>query len=190
MKRMSSRLSAMTRVSMESGLEGRNNEGLLTGRCRLPLSLNGVRPRRPEQSADSPPAGLDQVLVSMESGLEGRNNGGAGNGVAHCDRDRLNGVRPRRPEQCAPRDRRAAPHRVSMESGLEGRNNSPRKLCGRRCVRSLNGVRPRRPEQWPHENENTRLGDVSMESGLEGRNNAIAALVAKGLKGLSQWSPA
>ena len=38
-------------VSMESGLEDRNNIWRRYGRYGLLLSLNGVRPRRPEQSA-------------------------------------------------------------------------------------------------------------------------------------------
>ena len=58
---------------MESGLEGRNNSGN-PGKTRLTImGLNGVRPRRPEQSG----IGYDeyhQMIVSMESGLEGRNN--------------------------------------------------------------------------------------------------------------------
>ena len=60
-------------VSMESGLEGRNNvipEQRLTGRHR----------------------------VSMESGLESRNNKRSSRGCVPPS-DCLNGVRPRRPEQ-------------------------------------------------------------------------------------------
>ena len=61
-------------VSMESGLEGRNNSAAQPPRSRSAGSLNGVRPRRPEQ-CDSLDVALARYLgVSMESGLEGRNN--------------------------------------------------------------------------------------------------------------------
>ena len=64
-------------------------------RCK---SLNGVRPRRPEQYADGG-AGVDgQGGVSMESGLEDRNNQHA-EIPQHPYFLSLNGVRPRRPEQ-------------------------------------------------------------------------------------------
>ena len=60
-------------VSMESGLDGRNNEN----------------PENPEK---------EEVYVSMESGLDGRNN--APWTLQRRDRCRcLNGVRPRWPEQ-------------------------------------------------------------------------------------------
>ena len=36
-------------VSMESGLEGRNNPTAAPSTAMTPASLNGVRPRRPEQ---------------------------------------------------------------------------------------------------------------------------------------------
>ena len=39
------------RVSMKSGLEGRNNIACKHGRDPLTLGLNEVRPRRPEQYA-------------------------------------------------------------------------------------------------------------------------------------------
>ena len=39
-------------VSMESGLEDRNNLGVRPHRRRAGPRLNGVRPRRPEQSPD------------------------------------------------------------------------------------------------------------------------------------------
>ena len=60
-------------VSMESGLEYRNNRVFLRVFLRNIPRLNGVRPRRPEQFVDWP--------RDPWSG------------------DRLNGVRPRRPEQ-------------------------------------------------------------------------------------------
>ena len=66
--------SGVTTVSMESGLEDRNNNCTATHSSRKGGGLNGVRPRRPEQSS---------VLIS--SGVS--SFGG------------LNGVRPRRPEQ-------------------------------------------------------------------------------------------
>ena len=65
----------------------------------IELCLNGVRPRRPEQSI---PGGgvMGGLYVS------------------------LNGVRPRRPEQCSAADLVGeSTAAVSMESGLEGRNN-------------------------------------------------------------------
>ena len=62
-------------VSMESGLEDRNN-------CCLPFPspcskfcLNGVRPRRPEQFNALEALTTKTKTVSMESGLEDRNNG-------------------------------------------------------------------------------------------------------------------
>ena len=108
---------------MESGLEDRNNIFLEFLAHRTLGSLNGVRPRRPEQFEDE--------------------NGEVRQGV------RLNGVRPRRPEQYTllfkiflqfvrclngVRPRRPEQFRknvvlddmnnnVSMESGLEDRNN-------------------------------------------------------------------
>ena len=62
------------KVSMESGLDGRNNSG-----------------RRP---AGTPTC----MLVSMESGLDGRNNRRITT-PPEPERHRLNGVRPRWPEQ-------------------------------------------------------------------------------------------
>ena len=64
-----------TPVSMESGLDGRNNPAARPPRLPRSRSLNGVRPRWPEQS-------------------------GVGRRVGHIERKRLNGVRPRWPEQC------------------------------------------------------------------------------------------
>ena len=60
-------------VSMESGLEGRNNLGVWT------ITMPGWE-------------------VSMESGLEGRNNPTRSSPTPWKE-PRLNGVRPRRPEQ-------------------------------------------------------------------------------------------
>ena len=66
-------------------------------------SLNGVRPKRPEQLAWLCLGRLGRVSVSMESGLRGRNNQNTYKSAAPT------GI-------------------VSMESGLRGRNNSsPRK---------------------------------------------------------------
>ena len=61
-------------VSMESGLEGRNNANSLSASSPSFSRLNGVRPRRPEQCPYSRSLGSDGPGVSMESGLEGRNN--------------------------------------------------------------------------------------------------------------------
>ena len=58
---------------MESGLEDRNNQAMALRLGRSGLSLNGVRPRRPEQ-------------YRYEEDMAAR-------------RESLNGVRPRRPEQ-------------------------------------------------------------------------------------------
>ena len=61
-------------VSMESGLEDRNNDRGL-GALELQESrLNGVRPRRPEQLAAAVERFGTMKPVSMESGLEDRNN--------------------------------------------------------------------------------------------------------------------
>ena len=58
---------------MESGLRGRNNPGRRGRRRGRGARLNGVRPKRPEQSdAVHVPSG--RASVSMESGLRGRNN--------------------------------------------------------------------------------------------------------------------
>ena len=65
---------------------------------RYGLSLNGVRPRRPEQSDGTVVEAEPVETVSMESGLEDRNNG------AELRDDCVKLV-------------------VSMESGLEDRNN-------------------------------------------------------------------
>ena len=61
-------------VSMESGLDGRNNGLRSAMRTRTPLCLNGVRPRWPEQC-------------------------GSSDAAARTATQRLNGVRPRWPEQ-------------------------------------------------------------------------------------------
>ena len=61
-------------VSMESGLEDRNNRRRIRRRGRRGLRLNGVRPRRPEQSRVIAQWGANGIGVSMESGLEDRNN--------------------------------------------------------------------------------------------------------------------
>ena len=66
--------SRQLRVSMKSGLEGRNN----------PL-------RDAHSHVDAP--------VSMKSGLEGRNNEPEATRRSHLVHPRLNEVRPRRPEQ-------------------------------------------------------------------------------------------
>ena len=63
-----------------------------------PNRLNGVRPRWPEQSRD-----LEELTQAQR---------------------RLNGVRPRWPEQFLSSTGIATGPRVSMESGLDGRNNT------------------------------------------------------------------
>ena len=62
-----------------------------------PNRLNGVRPRWPEQSRD-----LEELTQAQR---------------------RLNGVRPRWPEQFSDQIQPERHHNVSMESGLDGRNN-------------------------------------------------------------------
>ena len=86
-------------VSMESGLDGRNN----ISSERFPVlvlgGLNGVRPRWPEQCLVLPADIQLSRPVSMESGLDGRNNA--------LKRWEAEGI-----------------PKVSMESGLDGRNNA------------------------------------------------------------------
>ena len=60
-------------VSMESGLDGRNNDEVLAHHSTFVRSLNGVRPRWPEQSPNRRSC-CSHAAVSMESGLDGRNN--------------------------------------------------------------------------------------------------------------------
>ena len=66
----------VARVSMESGLDGRNNDHDLRSRRSQKTGLNGVRPRWPEQSAGPVHVPGGGACVSMESGLDGRNNRG------------------------------------------------------------------------------------------------------------------
>ena len=61
-------------VSMESGLDGRNNRLQLSQTISQTVRLNGVRPRWPEQFPRVPQSAAVLALVSMESGLDGRNN--------------------------------------------------------------------------------------------------------------------
>ena len=61
-------------VSMESGLEDRNNSRQHTPVMESRAGLNGVRPRRPEQCPAEPDVPTAELHVSMESGLEDRNN--------------------------------------------------------------------------------------------------------------------
>ena len=85
------------RVSMESGLEDRNNDVTHVETWdQVHVSMeSGLEDRnnRPDHVA-----GLAGPIVSMESGLEDRNNRAARIHLA-CIPARLNGVRPRRPEQ-------------------------------------------------------------------------------------------
>ena len=89
-----------TQVSMESGLEDRNNSVIIGAPPWRISGLNGVRPRRPEQSPCNSYHECREKHVSMESGLEDRNNG-------------------------ALRVWLGLLTTVSMESGLEDRNNAP-----------------------------------------------------------------
>ena len=109
-------------VSMESGLDGRNNPNGWKRSPTSPPGLNGVRPRWPEQFAQRNADTYAALIVSMESGLDGRNNRVNGsNGPS--GRSSLNGVRPRWPEQ------------------------SVRAWWRLLWALRLNGVRPRWPEQ-------------------------------------------
>ena len=87
-------------VSMESGLDGRNNHRGLPDRRRtehvsMESGLDGRNNGRRRGVRDCPGG-----AVSMESGLDGRNNL-----MADCfdskEKEGLNGVRPRWPEQSA-----------------------------------------------------------------------------------------
>ena len=62
------------RVSMKSGLEGRNNTCWPAPTQTRWKGLNEVRPRRPEQFFTKPVTTFTEPSVSMKSGLEGRNN--------------------------------------------------------------------------------------------------------------------
>ena len=160
------------------------------------MSLNEVRPGRPEQFALVAVPAADAQEVSMKSGLEDRNNRvhaetrNAGrcvsmksgledrnNGTPRMltpeSRPGLNEVRPGRPEQWQPgRYSHFGSSRVSMKSGLEDRNNKTR-LVGFNCRKyGLNEVRPGRPEQSESGGRREAWGcPVSMKSGLEDRNN-------------------
>ena len=110
------------KVSMKSGLEGRNNPALQRPMGqRIQVSMkSGLEGRnnRLDQGCQA-----ERRDVSMKSGLEGRNN-----------------LHLRRPRSHQDRI-------VSMKSGLEGRNNPYCHCSGRKSSYCLNEVRPRRPEQ-------------------------------------------
>ena len=121
---MTQRLSPATNccsVSMESGLDGRNNPGRLSARELFMTCLNGVRPRWPEQWTVE--ANLDyENEVSMESGLDGRNNKGRNLSFVELrDVSMESGLDGR--NNYSAHFEPAANLRVSMESGLDGRNN-------------------------------------------------------------------
>ena len=109
-------------VSMESGLDGRNNEDVrdLVARARGVSMESGLDGRN--NILDTIHANASPLYVSMESGLDGRNN----------------------PSRCRSP---ASTQRVSMESGLDGRNNRSAQTRRNSRPGSLNGVRPRWPEQ-------------------------------------------
>ena len=89
---------AAGQVSMESGLDGRNNGGVddLRSASDLVSMESGLDGRNNPASHSASP--LRALRVSMESGLDGRNNERTkGNGWKWLLR--LNGVRPRWPEQ-------------------------------------------------------------------------------------------
>ena len=87
-------------VSMESGLEGRNNlsDGTVVEAEPVVSMESGLEGRN---NTDVPQPRWMEKIVSMESGLEGRNNVTSRGGSPEKP-NRLNGVRPRRPEQCTP----------------------------------------------------------------------------------------
>ena len=129
--------------------------------------LNGVRPRRPEQSVPRRPGECATLATGLNGVRPRRPEQFTGLDSSCRHLIRLNGVRPRRPEQLS----------SSCESGPGDA--------------SLNGVRPRRPEQC-----DPRLAwaewsvEVSMESGLEDRNNRCSAYSRSASIMPSQWSPA
>ena len=86
-------------VSMESGLEDRNNNLISLFPFVENDCLNGVRPRRPEQFIYFVWREIPKIFVSMESGLEDRNNDVEFRVNGNKGEYSLNGVRPRRPEQ-------------------------------------------------------------------------------------------
>ena len=110
-------------VSMESGLDGRNNR----------------------QGPGSTSTTL--VIVSMESGLDGRNNAVPGGWDARFLRyvSMESGLDGRNNEMLS--SVALSLHTVSMESGLDGRNNYHLNFLAVNSDNSLNGVRPRWPEQ-------------------------------------------
>ena len=110
-------------VSMESGLDGRNNYVYCGSIHAQVHRLNGVRPRWPEQLGEWRDQREQSRWVSMESGLDGRNNSPSPSSE-FLSSGGLNGVRPRWPEQCVREIHQHAAGCVSMESGLDGRNNS------------------------------------------------------------------
>ena len=86
-------------VSMESGLDGRNNLVVLhSARLRVHVSMESGLDGRNNWREALTFMGITSVDVSMESGLDGRNNARA-KILGRLVRDGLNGVRPRWPEQ-------------------------------------------------------------------------------------------
>ena len=88
-------------VSMESGLDGRNNPPLdkkkMAGYTNVSME-SGLDGRN--NLANGPSRHPSGHQVSMESGLDGRNNR-KWSALCILRWCRLNGVRPRWPEQCA-----------------------------------------------------------------------------------------
>ena len=113
------------KVSMESGLEDRNNSSRCrsAGGCRH--GLNGVRPRRPEQSSGAEFPDWWPNQVSMESGLEDRNNLKRAISKAYekIKVSMESGLEDRNNLPLRRRSWRGVLLTVSMESGLEDRNN-------------------------------------------------------------------
>ena len=107
---------------MESGLRGRNNASHHYGHQHYGRSLNGVRPKRPEQFLFRKIRMLIQNSVSMESGLRGRNNCSHGGGCGRSSSVSMeSGLRGRNNLDLL--QLLGICHAVSMESGLRGRNN-------------------------------------------------------------------
>ena len=117
---------ANTSVSMESGLDGRNNdEKFFVCVDTLYVSMESGLDGR--NNGDCAGYSVGAFRVSMESGLDGRNNAKK-RVILDFLRYGLNGVRPRWPEQCTRSSKAEGMETVSMESGLDGRNN-PQKRC-------------------------------------------------------------
>ena len=118
------RSQSLARVSMKSGLDGRNNPkaSVIREVDYIYVSMKSGLDGR-NNCSSAPNLGLAACQVSMKSGLDGRNNPGPGYVLY------------------------SGTH-VSMKSGLDGRNNYSFSFVEFAEAECLNEVRPRWPEQW------------------------------------------